>query len=48
MSTTARFSTRALLYASYACLLALMLLIAGVSLYNTAHHTPHHTKADNM
>ena len=31
-----RLSTRSLLYASYACLLALMLLIAGVSLYNLA------------
>jgi methyl-accepting chemotaxis protein len=35
-SNAARFSTRSLLYASYACLLALMLLIAGVSLYNLA------------
>ncbi|MBF8161910.1 methyl-accepting chemotaxis protein [Ectopseudomonas hydrolytica] len=35
-SRSPRFSTRAVLYASYACLLALMLLIAGVSLYNLA------------
>jgi methyl-accepting chemotaxis protein len=35
-SHSARFSIRGLLYASYACLLALMLLIAGVSLYNLA------------
>lgn len=32
----AGYSIRTLLYASYACLLALMLLIAGVSLYNLA------------
>jgi len=36
-SSALRLSTRSLLYASYACLLALMLLIAGVSLYNLAN-----------
>lgn len=35
-SRSPRFSTRGLLYASYGCLLVLMLLIAGVSLYNLA------------
>ncbi|MEK8080144.1 methyl-accepting chemotaxis protein [Pseudomonas sp. XK-1] len=35
-SPAPRFSTRAILYASYASLLALILLIAGLSLYNLA------------
>lgn len=35
-SVSARISTRALLYASYSCLLVLLLVIAGASLYNLA------------